>query len=465
MVRQPRTSTVLCVWLLVFSLGTWPSVAASQEERYQSVQPTQDELPAVAARLREASRELAGIWPGFWSADESFLLLSPQGGMLLIASGAPPSEYSPLSPAHAMLAGRAYTREGALPGMRPGTFPGTVDVAGQKIYALPPMGATVFKRVSFYVHEAFHYYQRHESTPWTATPEDTIMGLSPRAALRDPSVVNDSAFRAALRRENEMLARMVTLHADGPLLNTLRSYLELRSERLRGREDVLAVERRYERREGTAEYVGCRAAALAFGSRDTVSSCLVENLTEDEPEDPVMQFLRWRPYSVGAILSLVLDRLEVANWKDAVAAGEHLDVIASRAVREQRQRPDRPGADEALGDNAVRPGFTSLMASLLPGACDPVQYDVISYLKGGLPVAKAKVAVTLDARTLRRVDRLVRDARFPNRSQAIEAAIAEQLDRLERRRLVEECGKLDPAAERALAEEGLGADATEWPEY
>jgi Arc/MetJ-type ribon-helix-helix transcriptional regulator len=80
-------------------------------------------------------------------------------------------------------------------------------------------------------------------------------------------------------------------------------------------------------------------------------------------------------------------------------------------------------------------------------------------------MAKSKVAVTLDTQTLRRVDRLVRDARFPNRSQAIEAAVSEQLDRLERRRLVDECAKLDPVAERAMAEEGLGADTTEWPEY
>lgn len=78
---------------------------------------------------------------------------------------------------------------------------------------------------------------------------------------------------------------------------------------------------------------------------------------------------------------------------------------------------------------------------------------------------KAKVAITLDAVTLRRVDRLVRDARFPNRSQAIEAAIAAQLDRLERSRLIEECAKLDPMEERALAEEGLAADGAEWPEY
>lgn len=80
-------------------------------------------------------------------------------------------------------------------------------------------------------------------------------------------------------------------------------------------------------------------------------------------------------------------------------------------------------------------------------------------------MSKTKVAVTLDTRTLRRVDRLVRDERFPNRSQAIEAAVTGQLDRLERRRLAEECAKLDPAAEQALADEGLGVDEGSWPEY
>jgi hypothetical protein len=47
----------------------------------------------------------------------------------------------------------------------------------------------------------------------------------------------------------------------------------------------------------------------------------------------------------------------------------------------------------------------------------------------------------------------------------IEAAVAAQLERLEHRRLADECAKLDPAAERAMAEEGLGLDAAGWPEY
>jgi Arc/MetJ-type ribon-helix-helix transcriptional regulator len=78
---------------------------------------------------------------------------------------------------------------------------------------------------------------------------------------------------------------------------------------------------------------------------------------------------------------------------------------------------------------------------------------------------KAKVAVTIDQETLRRVDRLVRDARFPNRSQAIEYALAAQLARLERTRLADECAKLDPAIEQKLADMGLAADGKDWPEY
>ncbi|MBL8693065.1 MAG: ribbon-helix-helix protein, CopG family [Planctomycetes bacterium] len=80
-------------------------------------------------------------------------------------------------------------------------------------------------------------------------------------------------------------------------------------------------------------------------------------------------------------------------------------------------------------------------------------------------MAKTKVAVTLDSQTVRRVDRLVREAHFPNRSQAIEAAVAAKLERLESRRLAEECAKLDQASERALAEEGLGKDLLSWPEF
>jgi len=78
---------------------------------------------------------------------------------------------------------------------------------------------------------------------------------------------------------------------------------------------------------------------------------------------------------------------------------------------------------------------------------------------------KAKIAISLGELTLERLDRLVRDKIFPNRSQAIEAVLAEKLDRLDRIRLARECSKLDPAEEKELAEEGFPEELSRWPEY
>ena len=80
-------------------------------------------------------------------------------------------------------------------------------------------------------------------------------------------------------------------------------------------------------------------------------------------------------------------------------------------------------------------------------------------------MARAKVAISLDESTLDRLDKLVRKQVFPSRSQAIEEAVTEKLQRLERSRLAQECAKIDPAFEKALAEEGLSEELKEWPEY
>ena len=80
-------------------------------------------------------------------------------------------------------------------------------------------------------------------------------------------------------------------------------------------------------------------------------------------------------------------------------------------------------------------------------------------------MSRSKVAITIEESTLTCLDRLVAEEVFPNRSQAIQIAIDEKLGRLERRRLARECAKLDPAFEKALAEEGLSEELSEWPEY
>lgn len=77
----------------------------------------------------------------------------------------------------------------------------------------------------------------------------------------------------------------------------------------------------------------------------------------------------------------------------------------------------------------------------------------------------AKVAISLDRDVLERLDHFVERRVFPNRSKAIQQAIEEKLGRLERTRLARECAKLDPAFEKALAEEGMSGELGEWPEY
>jgi metal-responsive CopG/Arc/MetJ family transcriptional regulator len=80
-------------------------------------------------------------------------------------------------------------------------------------------------------------------------------------------------------------------------------------------------------------------------------------------------------------------------------------------------------------------------------------------------MAAAKVAISIEGNVLARLDRLVRQQTFPSRSKAIEQAVKEKLERLDRSRLARECAKLDPAFEKALADEGVSGELAEWPEY
>jgi metal-responsive CopG/Arc/MetJ family transcriptional regulator len=78
---------------------------------------------------------------------------------------------------------------------------------------------------------------------------------------------------------------------------------------------------------------------------------------------------------------------------------------------------------------------------------------------------KTKVALTLDADLVEQVDTLVANRRFRNRSQAVEAALADKLRRLARTRLARESARLNVREEKRLADEGLADDLATWPEY
>jgi len=80
-------------------------------------------------------------------------------------------------------------------------------------------------------------------------------------------------------------------------------------------------------------------------------------------------------------------------------------------------------------------------------------------------MSTAKIAITIEEEMLGKLDRLVSSKVFPNRSKAIQEAIKEKLSRVNRSRLARECAKLDPAVEKAIAEEGFSQEIDQWPEY
>jgi metal-responsive CopG/Arc/MetJ family transcriptional regulator len=78
-------------------------------------------------------------------------------------------------------------------------------------------------------------------------------------------------------------------------------------------------------------------------------------------------------------------------------------------------------------------------------------------------MGSSKIVISLDESILNRLDRLVHKQLFLSRSQVIQEAIEEKVGRLKSsRRLAQECAKLDPAFENALAEGSLPQALEEW---
>jgi metal-responsive CopG/Arc/MetJ family transcriptional regulator len=80
-------------------------------------------------------------------------------------------------------------------------------------------------------------------------------------------------------------------------------------------------------------------------------------------------------------------------------------------------------------------------------------------------MSKTKIAITLDEDFIEEIDHLIKEQKFMNRSQAIQEAVKDKLQKLKKSRLAEECSKLDSSFEKAMAEEGLSEDLSQWPEY
>jgi metal-responsive CopG/Arc/MetJ family transcriptional regulator len=80
-------------------------------------------------------------------------------------------------------------------------------------------------------------------------------------------------------------------------------------------------------------------------------------------------------------------------------------------------------------------------------------------------MATSKVAISINSDLLSKVDLLVSQRVYPNRSKAIQEALTDKLALLRQNRLASECAKLDHQVEQNLAEEGIEGDLAEWPTY
>ena len=80
-------------------------------------------------------------------------------------------------------------------------------------------------------------------------------------------------------------------------------------------------------------------------------------------------------------------------------------------------------------------------------------------------MATAKIAISIDPKLLVQLDRLVAAGVFPNRSNAVQQALEQKLERIGRTRLALECTKLDMNDERTFSEMGIELEAAQWPEY
>ncbi len=76
-----------------------------------------------------------------------------------------------------------------------------------------------------------------------------------------------------------------------------------------------------------------------------------------------------------------------------------------------------------------------------------------------------KIAITIDEDLLSRLDRMVKEGKYSNRSQVIQEAVEYRIEAVTKTRLARESAKLDPGYEQLVADEGLEGDLSEWPEY
>jgi hypothetical protein len=306
-----------------------------------------DSVLSTAVTLVAKREELARIWPGFWSGEPAFFLAVPEGAVVLVSTRTPGPEYTltPAPPQHPELRDVLYTRLGptGAGALRSGWWDmrhRSGDVSGTAI----AMRETSKKSIEVLLHEAFHRYQLEVLQ---------VVG----ANMPADSIYVDVVYNRLAELERVSLAAALADPVPIAIRERLSEYLAVRLHRERLFPHLARDERRVEIMEGTAQYVGLRAGAIAFpndGSphdevlRDLLQPLRLQELMRyvDRP-DPIVfrdatERMRWahrtRLYATGAAIAFLLDVIR-EGWQDDVARGRTLPDVVMDAISSQTAVP------------------------------------------------------------------------------------------------------------------------------
>lgn len=292
--------------------------------------------PAVE---REVER-IAGagpLWPGF---DPLAVPLAVFDGRQtwLFRHPSPPAGFTSVAGP-----GDARVREGRLEAV---TSNSSAEVGGVMTATLladgPRGGHPPAELAAVAVHEAFHVYQRRVHPGWVGNEGDLLT-----------YPVTDADLLALRRLESAALGRALANVEDAGAACWARVALDQRRVRFARLDSAfVAYERLTELNEGLAAYLQLRAAGRG------------------QVEFPADEFLpeavRYRAYTVGPALALLLDRL-APGWKEALERDDSrsLDVLLEAALN-----GPAPASPASCGFTAVETGAASRDARIDAGGVE-----------------------------------------------------------------------------------------------
>lgn len=332
-----------------------PATAAAAVEPARTLD--RDAMLALAARLVDAAPGLAKIWPGYWPAEQPFIIYVPGQGALLISTGEKPSSFQPLAGPGipARLKGRAFWHGGGLSDVRQPFVLGYPIGPGKTAILADATELSEEKIAALLLHEQFHAYQK------SAFKRYVFAQFVAPLAIKDRS-------RFAASAETERRILLMALDSDKPeaVRRLLRQYFALRREREADMPaEALAVERGLELVEGTAQYVDQAGIALLSGRPDGVKPLLAARLQRPIASETgafVTQWFRSRSYGTGAAITYFISLLDRGDWRSKLQEGTMPDQLLESLVG----KPP-PGAAPALARQArASTGYSAILRELEP---------------------------------------------------------------------------------------------------